>query len=116
MNVSRISAYKLMWFLVAFDIPVLTKKQRKQAAKFRKELLGEGYIMLQFSVYIKPIPSMQHRQPLINKLRKSLPEEADIKVITITDKQYAEIIHLSGTKQKEPKIPKIRQLSLFEEF
>lgn len=66
MNVSRISAYKLMWILVAFDIPVLTKKQRKQAAKFRKELLGEGYIMLQFSVYIKPIPSMQHRQPLIN--------------------------------------------------
>lgn len=59
MNVSRLSAYKLMWILVAFDIPVLTKKQRKQAAKFRKELLGEGYIMLQFSVYIKPIPSMQ---------------------------------------------------------
>ncbi|WP_297720187.1 CRISPR-associated endonuclease Cas2 [uncultured Porphyromonas sp.] len=105
-----------MWILVAFDIPVLTKKQRREAAKFRKDLLGEGYIMLQFSVYIKPIPSIQHREPLISRLRKALPEEADVKVITITDKQYAEIIHLSGTKQKEPKLPKIRQLSLFEEF
>ncbi len=116
MNISRISAYKFMWILVAFDIPVLTKKQRREAAKFRKDLLGEGYIMLQFSVYIKPIPSIQHREPLISRLRKALPEEADVKVITITDKQYAEIIHLSGTKQKEPKLPKIRQLSLFEEF
>lgn len=116
MNNSRISAYKFMWILVAFDIPVLTKKQRKEAAKFRKDLLGEGYIMLQFSVYIKPIPSIQHREPLISRLRKALPEETDVKVITITDKQYAEIIHLSGTKQKEPKLPKIRQLSLFEDF
>lgn len=116
MNISRISAYKFMWILVAFDIPVLTKKQRKAATNFRKDLLGEGYIMLQYSVYIKPIPSIQHREPLIGRLRKALPEEADVKVITITDKQYAEIIHLSGTKQKEPKLPKIRQLSLFEEF
>ena len=38
-----------MWILVAFDIPVLTKKQRKQAAKFRKELLGEGYICLLYT-------------------------------------------------------------------
>lgn len=105
-----------MWILVAFDIPVLTKKQRKQAAKFRKELLCDGYIMLQFSVYIRPIPSIQHREVHIKRLRETLPAEGDIKVISITDKQYAEIIHLAGTQQKEPKAPKMRQLTFFDEF
>lgn len=105
-----------MWLLTIFDIPVLTKKQRKQAAKFRKELLGGGFIMLQYSVYIKPIPSVQHRSPIVEGIRNILPEEADVKIISLTDKQYSEIISLVGTKQKEPEGPTIRQPSLFDEF
>lgn len=116
MNTYRLNAYKLMWILVAFDIPVLSKKQRKEATKFRNGLLCDGFIMLQFSVYIKPIPSIQHREVYVRRLKTMLPEEADVKIISFTDKQYADIIHLCGTKQKEPKVPKVRQLSFFEEF
>lgn len=105
-----------MWLLVIFDIPVKTKKQQKLATKFRKELLGSGFIMLQYSVYSKPIPSVQHRAPYVQAIKSALPEEADVKIFSLTDKQYAEVICLIGTKQIEPKKPEIKQPSFFDEF
>ena len=36
---SRISEYRVMWILVFFDLPTETKKERKAAGKFRKDLI-----------------------------------------------------------------------------
>ena len=40
-----------MRLIVFFDLPVVTKKDRKIYAQFRKFLIKDGYDMLQFSVY-----------------------------------------------------------------
>lgn len=45
--------FKVGWILVAFDLPVLSKKQRKAATGFRQWLLDDGFHMLQFSVYAR---------------------------------------------------------------
>ena len=37
-----------------FDIPVRTRKEMRKATRFRNVLLDEGFVMKQFSVYIKP--------------------------------------------------------------
>ena len=37
-----ISKYQSMWLLVLFDLPVLTKKERKVAAQFRNQLIRRG--------------------------------------------------------------------------
>lgn len=42
---SRLSEYRVMWVLVFFDLPTETKKERKAAATFRKELMGNGFTM-----------------------------------------------------------------------
>jgi len=34
-----------MWMMVLFDLPVIEKQERKEAAKFRKFLLEEGFSM-----------------------------------------------------------------------
>lgn len=34
-----------MWILVFFDLPTDTKKERKAAAKFRKDIMGDGFTM-----------------------------------------------------------------------
>lgn len=39
-----------MWVFVMFDLPTLTKKDRKDAARFRKDLEKDGFIMHQFSI------------------------------------------------------------------
>ena len=40
-----------MWVMVVFDLPVLTKLERKRATQFRNDLLDEAFTMMQFSVY-----------------------------------------------------------------
>lgn len=42
-----------MWCVVMFDLPVGTKKQRREATRFRNLLLDEGYWRAQYSVYVR---------------------------------------------------------------
>ena len=51
-----------MWVMVMFDLPVGTKRQRKVAARFRKDLLEDGFWMLQFSVYARPCSSQENQK------------------------------------------------------
>ncbi|MGJ3629061.1 type II CRISPR-associated endonuclease Cas1 [Sphingomonas sp. MMS24-JH45] len=43
-----LSGYRLMWIFVMFDLPVVSKKQARDATKFREFLLDEGFEMSQF--------------------------------------------------------------------
>ena len=59
---------KFMRMLVFFDLPVVTAKEKKDAAKFRKFLLKDGYHMVQWSVYSRICNGMDavamHKQRL----------------------------------------------------
>ena len=57
--------------LVFFDLPVVTAKEKKDATKFRKFLLKDGYNMVQWSVYSRICNGMDavamHKQRLKTK-------------------------------------------------
>lgn len=53
MTLDRLNAYHIMWLFVFFDLPVTTKKERHDAALFRKNLEKDGFSMMQFSVYVR---------------------------------------------------------------
>jgi CRISPR-associated endonuclease Cas2 len=48
-----LSGYRLMWIFVMFDLPVGTKKEMREATRFRQFLLDQGFEMSQFSVYAR---------------------------------------------------------------
>ena len=48
MSFERLNEYHIMWLFVFFDLPVTTKKERKMATKFRKQLMENGFTMMQF--------------------------------------------------------------------
>ena len=52
-NFSRLNQYRSMWVLVFFDLPTETRTERKVAARFRKNLLDDGFAMFQFSIYMR---------------------------------------------------------------
>jgi hypothetical protein len=45
----------MAWVIVFFDLPVDTPEARKTAADFRKNLIRDGYFMVQFSVYARRV-------------------------------------------------------------
>ena len=69
---NRISEYRVMWVLVFFDLPTDTKKERKVAADFRKALLQDGFVMFQFSIYIRHCPSVENAAVHIKRVKSLL--------------------------------------------
>lgn len=100
---TRLNAYHILQLIVMFDLPVVTKRQRKAATDFRKRLEQDGYTRLQFSVYIRLCPSLEAQQMHIRRLRSFVPEEGSIKSFTITDKQYSNMITIYGAIEKKNK-------------
>ena len=49
----RISQYRVMWVMVFFDLPTDTKKEVKAATEFRKQLMSDGFVMFQYSIYLR---------------------------------------------------------------
>ncbi|WFB35186.1 CRISPR-associated endonuclease Cas2 [Kiritimatiellota bacterium B12222] len=105
-------SYRIMWLFVFFDLPVTCVKQRKRATKFRKDLMDDGFTMMQFSVYIRHCASKENATVHINRIRKVIPPEGHVSIVSITDKQFGNILNVRGaTKEKPPTAP--AQLEMF---
>ena len=101
-----------MWVLVFFDLPTETKTDRKVAAKFRKNLLDDGFAMFQFSIYMRFCPSRENATVHIKRTKNSLPKKGKVGIMQITDKQFGMMEVFYGQKEIEPEPPS-QQLQLF---
>lgn len=101
-----------MWLFVMFDLPTETKKQRKNAATFRKELQKDGFTMHQYSVYIRYCGSLESANVHIRRVKSLIPEEGHVSILTITDKQYSGIENIWGAIAKKSQ-PAPLQLEFF---
>lgn len=80
------SKYQAMWLFVIFDLPVTTRKARRDYTKFRKGLLREGFSMLQFSVYAQYFPSEEASAAHRRRVRVMLPPQGEVRLMSITDR------------------------------
>lgn len=108
----RFSEYRIMWVLVFFDLPTETKKERKAAAKFRKDLMSDGFIMFQFSIYMRHCPSAESAETHIKRVKSFLPDLGQVGILCITDKQYSRMELFSEHKVQQAPEEGI-QLELF---
>nr|WP_243415176.1 CRISPR-associated endonuclease Cas2 [Altererythrobacter segetis] len=74
-DLAHLSGYRLMWIFVMFDLPVSTKKQMRDAAKFREFLLDEGFEMSQFSVYARFCNGKVAYKSYLKRIEMRLPEK-----------------------------------------
>ncbi len=108
----RLNAYRVMWLFVFFDLPVTTKKERKAATRFRKDIMKDGFTMMQFSVYTRHCASGESADVHVKRVKSFIPERGQVSILRVTDKQYGDIINYWGLKeQPKPDIP--QQLELF---
>ena len=78
-----------MRLLVMFDLPTGSKKERKTYSEFRKFLVGDGYTMLQFSVYTRILLSRDGADAHLRRLRAHVPAAGSVTVLELTEKQYS---------------------------
>lgn len=107
-----LSGYRLMWMVVMFDLPVVTKPERKAATAFRLQLLDLGFEMSQFSVYMRFCTNQVQVDTLCKKVEAALPENGKVNILQFTDKQYERILTFHGQARQGPKKAP-EQFSLF---
>ena len=78
-----------MWCVAMFDLPVLTAPQRREATRFRKFLLDRGFLMVQFSVYVKYWPTGGIDMTTIKAIKGSLPTGGKVRGLAVTDRQWS---------------------------
>ena len=101
-----------MWVMILFDLPTETKKERKIAAAFRKQLLKDGFTMFQFSIYLRHCPSKENADIHVKRVKLGLPPLGHVGILCITDKQFGDMELFYGKKATEKK-GQVQQLELF---
>ncbi|MBL7995498.1 CRISPR-associated endonuclease Cas2 [bacterium] len=89
-----------MWLFVFFDLPTETKAERKAHAQFRKDLMKDGFAMMQYSVYMRHCASSESAEVHIKRVQSVMPQKGHISILQITDKQYGDIHNFWGIKSK----------------
>jgi CRISPR-associated protein Cas2 len=93
--------FKMGWLIVAFDLPVKAKEQRKRATDFRDFLIDDGYRMVQFSVYARACVSFARQETHIDRLKKNLPPEGSVRAIFVTRAQWERSYVIQGSPASE---------------
>jgi len=99
------------WILTMFDLPVMTKAERKSATAFRKFLLDDGYAMINYSVYARPCVNWEQMRKHAQRLETTVPCAGNVRALFITDKQWIDAMVVIGEDyradrtQKTPNMP-----------
>lgn len=104
---------KFMRLMVFFDLPVKSARERREASRFRKFLLTDGYHMIQYSVYARVCNGMDAVNKHRNRLRSNLPDNGSVRLLVITEKQYESIEILLGRLTQADESFQCEQLSIF---
>ena len=91
--------YKIMRMICMFDLPVETESEKRAYRDFRKNLIKEGFVMVQYSVYVRTCPSREYGLRLEKRVKKIVPNKGNVRLLTITEKQYNDMKILVGSKK-----------------
>lgn len=102
-----------MRLLVFFDLPVVTRAERRAYTVFRRFLLNDGYDMIQFSVYGRILNGNDAETKHLKRLLDNLPPAGSVRCLTVTEKQFASMKLLVGLPLFQEKNVKTQQMLLF---
>ena len=90
-----------MRVIVFFDLPVQTSAQRREYTQFRKQLVKDGFIMMQESVYCKLALNMSVAGAIMANVRQNKPPEGLVQMLVVTEKQFARMEFVVGESRTE---------------
>ncbi len=89
---------RFMRLLLMFDMPVITPEDKQNYSQFRKKLIDDGFIMIQFSVYVRICKNQDDVIKHISRVKSFAPLKGNVRLLQITERQYEQMIMLRGIK------------------
>ena len=100
-RIEKKSPFRMGWILTMFDLPVMTDKERKAATRFRNDLLDNGYLMIQFSVYARPCVTFEQMEGHIARMKALIPTAGNVRLMFMTDEQWKKSFTVIGENYKQ---------------
>lgn len=85
-----------MRVLLMFDVPTRTKEEQKHAQRFRNELIKMGFLMMQYSVYVRITKGTTAAKTSVIGVGRCLPPRGNVRSLIITEKQFDSMEILLG--------------------
>ncbi len=104
---------RYMRILVFFDLPMVTRTERRAYTIFRRFLINDGYDMIQFSIYGRILNGNDAEQKHMKRLVDNLPPAGSVRCLSVTAKQFASMKLLVGLPLFQEKAVKAQQMLLF---
>jgi CRISPR-associated protein Cas2 len=98
-------AYRKMWLLLMYDLPVVEPEQRRRATRFHQSVVDQGFQRLHYSVYMRYCGSTERVDTVERAVRRDLPEEGSVVMLRLTDRQMANMQRWSSFRREEPLLP-----------
>lgn len=93
-----------MRLLCFFDLPMETAQEKRTYLNFRKELIANGFEMLQFSVYYRTCPNRSFANKFYKRLQQSNLPAGNVRLLAVTEKQFSEMTLIVGGKTKQEEV------------
>jgi len=84
---------------------------RHVASRLSNDLLDNGFLMIQFSVYARPCVNLEQLSKHIDGIQALVPAAGNVRLLYITDEQWAKSVTVigpnydQGKHTKDPKVP-----------
>ena len=92
-----------MRLMVFFDLPTVTKQEKRAYTLFRRYLLKDGYDMIQWSVYGRVVNGLDNLEKHTRRLEANLPPEGLVQCLRVTEKQFSQMKLLVGEPRLQEK-------------
>lgn len=96
--------YKIMKLLCMFDLPMNNKREQRAYRKFRKQIMNQGFIMMQYSIYVKTCNNRDMVESAKRKVKAISPKDGNVRLMEVTENQYMNIELVVGTESVREKM------------
>lgn len=102
-----------MRLMVFFDLPTLTKADKRAYVLFRRFLIQDGYDMIQWSVYGRITNGFDDIKTHLKRLAHNLPPAGSVRCLPVSEKQFAQMRFMVGAPRIQENMVNADQLLLF---
>ncbi|PPE05666.1 CRISPR-associated endonuclease Cas2 [Mesoplasma corruscae] len=99
-----------MRLIILYDLPMNSRQYVKIYTQFRNNLIRNGFVMMQYSIYSKFCTNQDSLNLAIKKVEKLSPKYGNVRILQVTEKQYLKMKIISGKKKQSRNIPKWQKI------
>lgn len=103
-------SYERVRLLCMFDLPTETKGEQREYRIFRKHLLENGFVMLQYSIYYRSLPNRSSLKKYESILKRFLPQGGNIRLLYVSETQFQDMIILAGSRSRQEEVVGVNRL------